>query len=212
MDGSQGDGVIDIDVKAAGIDMLAASGHKSLMGPQGTGFLYVKTGVPIHTTIQGGTGTESKNISQPQNRPEGFEAGTVNVPGITGLAEGIRFIKKIRIPAIRKYEEELISCLYEETLGIKKMIRFGPQKAEEKVGIFSFNLEGMDSERTAEILDKEYGIAVRAGFHCAPFAHRAIGTERSGCVRMSVSMFNTMKEMRETASALRKIEKKYLMR
>ena len=212
VDGSQGAGVMDIDVKAAEIDMLAASGHKSLMGPQGTGFLYVKTGVSIRTTIQGGTGTESKNISQPQDRPEGFEAGTVNVPGITGLAEGIRFIKKIGIPAIRKYEEELISCLYEETLDMKKMIRFGPQRVEEKVGIFSFNLEGMDSERTAEILDKEYGIAVRAGFHCAPFAHRAIGTERSGCVRMSVGMFNTMEEMRETASALREIEEKYLLR
>lgn len=211
VDGSQGAGVMDIDVESAKIDMLAVSGHKSLMGPQGTGFLYVKEGVPIHTTIQGGTGSESQNIVQPQNRPEGFEAGTVNVPGITGLAEGIRFVKNIGVATIRKYEENLISCLREETSCMKNMIRFGPQKTEEKVGIFSFNLEGMDSERTAEILDKEYGIAVRAGFHCAPFAHRAIGTERSGCVRMSVSMFNTEEEMRETAAALKKIAEKYLM-
>lgn len=210
VDGSQGAGVMNIDVESTNIDMLAVSGHKSLMGPQGTGFLYVKTGVSIHTTIQGGTGSESQNIIQPQNRPEGFEAGTVNVPGITGLAEGIRFIKNIGVSTIRKYEENLVTCLTEETSCMKNMIRFGPQKAEEKVGIFSFNLKGMDSERVAEILDKEYGIAVRAGFHCAPFAHRAIGTERSGCVRMSVSMFNTEQEMRETAAALRKIEKQYL--
>ena len=140
-----------------------------------------------------------------------MRSGTDNVPGIAGLAEGIRFIRKIGVPAIRRYEENLISCLREETSCLKRIVRFGPQKADDKVGIFSFNLEGIDSERTAEILDEEYGIAVRAGFHCAPFAHRAIGTERGGCVRMSVSMFNTEKEMIETAAALREIEKKYIL-
>lgn len=210
VDGSQGIGVMNIDVKSAQIDMLATSGHKSLMGPQGTGFLYVRKGVPIHTTVQGGTGTESKKIEQPQAQPEGFEAGTVNVPGIAGLAEGIKFIRQRGISKIKLYEENLISCLRDETSEMNKIVWYGPKKMQDRVGIFTFNLQGMDSERTAEILDSEYGIAVRAGFHCAPFAHYAIGTQEKGCVRMSVSLFNTEEEMKKVGKALREIEKKYL--
>ena len=205
VDGSQGIGVLDIDVKDDNVDILATSGHKSLMGPQGTGFSYVRQGIPVHPIIQGGTGSESRNISQPLSFPEGFEAGTVNVPGIAGLGEGIRFIKEVGIAEIRKKEEKLIDCLEMQTKKINGLIRYGPKNPQNKVGIFSFNIEGIDCERTAALLDRKYGIAVRAGLHCAPLAHQAIGTGKTGCVRMSVSLFNTEQDMTAAAEAIRKI-------
>lgn len=201
-DGSQAAGVLETDVESMKADFLAVSGHKSLMGPQGTGFLYIRHGTPVFSVTEGGTGSESESIVQPQTVPEGMEAGTLNVPGITGLAEGIRFVKKTGLPEIRKKEENLIGYLSSMLEGRKNIISYGPEKSDQKVGIFAFNIRGMNSETTAEILDRQYGIAVRAGFHCAPFAHRAIGTQNSGCVRISVGMFNTEKEISDAAEAI----------
>lgn len=210
-DGSQGLGVLEVDVNRAGIDLLAASGHKSLMGPQGTGFLYIRRGAEISPVMEGGTGTESGSIVQPDTVPEGMESGTLNVPGIAGLAEGVRFVKKTGIGQIRKKEERLIeslcSLIADDRYSRGEVISYGPEKAEQKVGIFSFNIRGMDCERVADLLDRRYGIAVRAGFHCAPFAHRAIGTAEGGCVRISVSMFNTESDIRNAAEAIRDIIK-----
>ncbi len=209
MDGSQGLGVLEADVDSMGIDLLAASGHKSLMGPQGTGFLYIRRGTPVSPVTEGGTGSESGSIIQPKTVPEGMESGTLNVPGITGLAEGIRFVKRTGLNQIRKREEKLIeylSSLIRESRDISEnILSYGPGETDKKVGIFSFNIRGMNSERAADLLDRRYGIAVRAGFHCAPFAHRAIGTEDGGCVRISVSMFNTERDMYDTAEAIRDI-------
>lgn len=207
VDGSQGMGVMDIDVEEYNIDLLTVSGHKSLMGPQGTGFLYVRSGTEMCPIKEGGTGTESWSIQQPQTIPEGFEAGTLNVPGISGLAEGVRFIKRRGLEVIRAYESEKIAYLHEELSACPEIEIYGPVNIEEKVGIFAFNIKGMSSEQTAEILDQKYGIAVRAGFHCAPLAHKAIGTEDGGCVRISVGCFNTQQEMIRTAKAIRQIAK-----
>ena len=207
VDGSQGMGVMKIDTEEYNIDLLTVSGHKSLMGPQGTGFLYVRSGTEIRPVKEGGTGTESWSIQQPQTIPEGFESGTVNVPGITGLAEGVRFVKRKGLKTIRAYEEELIAYLHKELCASEEIQIYGPAEMKEKVGIFAFNIKGMGSEQTAEILDKKYGIAVRAGFHCAPLAHKAIGTEDGGCVRISVGCFNTGQEMIRTARAIRQISK-----
>mgnify|MGYP002546292801 FL=1 len=207
VDGSQGMGVMKIDTEEYNIDLLTVSGHKSLMGPQGTGFLYVRSGTEIRPVKEGGTGTESWSIQQPQTIPEGFESGTVNVPGITGLAEGVRFVKRKGLKTIRAYEEELIAYLHKELCTSEEIQIYGPAEMKEKVGIFAFNIKGMGSEQTAEILDKKYGIAVRAGFHCAPLAHKAIGTEDGGCVRISVGCFNTGQEMIRTARAIRQISK-----
>lgn len=205
VDGSQGMGVVEVDVDGCGIDMIAASGHKSLMGPQGTGFLYVRRGTKIRPVREGGTGTESKKLRQPDRIPEGFEAGTVNVPGIAGLGAGIKYISDLGIERIRKKEEYLTACLEEELRGNKEIITYGPAAGKRKTGIFSFNIRGIGCEKAAEILDQEYGIAVRAGFHCAPLAHKAVGTQASGCVRISVGPFNTENEMTETAECIKKI-------
>ena len=205
VDASQGIGIMDINVEKDGIDILAVSGHKSLMGPQGTGFLYVRSGTEIRPVKQGGTGTESQNIHHPDNMPEGFEAGTLNVPGIAGLAEGIRFIKREGIGKIFRYEEELLSILHRELADQKNIRIYGPALPEEKVGIFAFNIEGLSSEETAGLLDEKYGIAVRAGYHCAPLAHRAIGTENGGCVRVSAGYFNTKEDIYRAAAAIQQI-------
>ena len=183
-----------------GIDLLAASGHKSLMGPQGTGFLYIRRGTPVSPVTEKrryGFRIGKYYPAKDRTRRDGIR--NAECTGITGLAEGIRFVKRTGLNQIRKREEKLIeylSSLIRESRDISEnILSYSPGETDKKVGIFSFNIRGMNSERAADLLDRRYGIAVRAGFHCAPFAHRAIGTEDGGCVRISVSMFNTERDM-----------------
>ncbi|MCI8284529.1 MAG: aminotransferase class V-fold PLP-dependent enzyme [Firmicutes bacterium] len=203
VDAAQGLGAVSVNVDDMNIDMLASSGHKSLLGPQGTGFLYVKQNVPVEPYIQGGTGTDSRNVKQPELTPEGFESGTLNVPGIAGLNAGIEHIAEIGIENIKSSETGLIEFLQDELSRIDGIKMYGPSSAQERAGVLAFNIEGMDCEAAAERLDREYGIAVRAGFHCAPLAHKAIGTEKSGCIRISVGPFNTYDDMAAVVRAVK---------
>lgn len=207
VDGAQGAGVMDLDVKKLKIDMLAVPGHKGLLGPLGTGFLYAGDKVALRPILEGGTGTESKERQQPAEFPEGFEAGTINAPGIIGLGYSSDFVAKIGPDTIGAYEEELIIGLEEELHNMDGIRLYGP-KPEEKTGISLINVEGKGAEEVTELLSTEYDIAVRGGYHCAGLAHRSIGTWDTGAVRISVGLFNTKDDMRTLADALWQISKR----
>ena len=204
VDGAQGLGNMPINVKDIGIDLLAAPGHKGLLGPQGTGFLYVNPSFSLESLIEGGTGTDSKNRLQPGEFPDGYEAGTVNAPSIIGLGQSAAFVEKIGAEVIGQYEEELISLLEEDLRNMSFIKVYGP-KAENKTGISLFNMDGIGAEEVTEILSSQYNIAVRGGYHCAGLAHKTIGTWNCGAVRVSVGPFNTRKEIKKLVEALWKI-------
>ncbi|MDO4481583.1 MAG: aminotransferase class V-fold PLP-dependent enzyme [Bacillota bacterium] len=205
VDASQSAGIIPIDVEKNNIDILACPGHKSLFGPQGTGFLYVRPGLHPIPLRSGGTGTDSANLNQPRYLPEGCEAGTQNGPGIIGLREGIRFINDTGISAIREREIHICGLLLEELLNMPKILVYGPANQSEKTAVVSFNIKGTDCESTADQLNRHFGIAARAGYHCAPLAHKAIGTFGEGAVRLSPGAFTTEEEIIKTVNAIRKI-------
>ena len=205
-DGAQGAGHLPMD--AQDFDMLAAPGHKGLLGPLGTGFLYVRKGVDIKSIMEGGTGTASKDIVQPRELPEGYEAGTINAPGIIGLGASLSFVEKIGMEAICGHQRELTQMLDCSLRNMKHVTVYGPCDCRKKVGIVTFNIEGYDCEETASLLNDEFGIAVRGGFHCAGLAHKTIGTWDTGAVRMSVGIYNTKRQMEIAADAINKLAKR----
>ena len=192
---------MEIDVKKMHIDMLAFSGHKGLLGPLGTGALYVSPELRLNHIMEGGTGTDSKNRLQPCEFPEGYEAGTINAPAIIGLGYSADFVKKIGPEVIGKYEEELIGWLDQRLEEMDFVTRYGPDSCR-KTGISLINIKGIEAEEVTSILSSRYGIAVRGGFHCAGLAHKTIGTWNEGAVRISVGPFNTRKDMENLADAL----------
>lgn len=204
VDGAQGAGCMELDVAKMHIDMLAVPGHKGLLGPLGTGALYVGGDVRLSPLLAGGTGTESKSRLQPCEFPEGFEAGTLNAPGIIGLGFSADFVGKIGVDAIESYERSLICCFDEALDNMDFVLRYGPA-CEEKTGISLFNIRGMGAEEVTSRLNAEYGIAVRGGYHCAGLAHKSIGTWDSGAVRLSVGPFNSKREIEKTIDAIWKI-------
>lgn len=205
VDGAQGAGHMSLDVKKNYIDILAAPGHKGLMGPQGTGLLYVGEGIEIRPLLSGGTGSKSKELNQPVDFPEGYEAGTLNAPGIIGLGAGIRFINKIGAEAIGEHERRLTEKLqkgFEQIRGVKI---YGPVDTADKTAVVALNIQGHDCEEVALILDDKYGIEVRAGFHCSGIAHKTIGTENTGCIRFCPGFYTGEKEIEDTIKAVKEI-------
>lgn len=206
VDGAQGIGIMNINVEKMGIDILAAPGHKGLLGPQGTGFLYVNDGLRLGCLQEGGTGTDSKIREQPLVFPDGYEAGTLNSPSIIGLGFSTNFVKSIGPEVIGQYEEDLIRYLEEDLRNMDFIKVYGPPP-EKKTGITLFNIKDAEGEEVTDILSSEYNIAVRGGFHCAGLAHKTIGTWNTGAVRISVGPFNTRKEMKKLSDALWKIHR-----
>ena len=213
IDGAQTAGSISLKVEDIGMTMLAFPGHKGLLGPQGTGALYVSkdlcdvsAGEFLRPLLFGGTGTASKSVCQKRNFPEDYEAGTVNGPGIVGLGRAVEFVDCIGTQTITFHERELCRELESYLRNMDFVTVYGPPP-EKKVGITLFNIQGISSEEVTEYLSREYGIAVRGGYHCAPLAHRAIGTFDGGAVRLSVGPFNTRKEIRTVAEAVYRIGK-----
>lgn len=202
VDASQSAGILPIDVEENGIDMLACPGHKSLFGPQGTGFLYVGQGIRLKPLKEGGTGTDSANLHQPLYFPEGYESGTLNGPGIIGLGEGIKFINKITLSTISQWENHICAILTESLCNMNNVTVYGPFSCEEKTAIVAFNINNVDCEETAYRLNKDFGIAVRSGYHCAPLAHKTLGTFGIGSVRMSLSIFNTKEDVSKAVNAI----------
>lgn len=207
LDAAQCAGSIPIDVEKCGVSLLAFPGHKGLLGPLGTGCLYVAPGVEISPLICGGTGTESRSREQPAEFPEGFESGTINAPGVIGLGYSARFIEKVGIKTIEFYEKELIRRFDSGIRNMDFVDLYGPVP-EEKTGISLFNIRNVECEEVTSILNRQYGIAVRGGYHCSGLAHKTIGTWDTGAVRLSVGPFNTRKEIDRAIDAVWKIGKK----
>lgn len=203
VDAAQTAGVIPIDVEQLNIDLLAFPGHKGLMGPQGTGGLYVRPELELTPILQGGTGSQSESLEQPVQRPWGYESGTPNTPGIAGLLEGIRFIQTKGIESIYEREIALTKAIKEGLLKIEGITLYGPQKVT--LPLLSFNINGLDPQEVAIILDQEYNIAVRAGYHCAYMAHQSLGTAEQGTVRVSPGYFNQREEVDQFLIAIQEI-------
>jgi cysteine desulfurase family protein len=195
VDAAQTAGTIPIDVLRNNISLLACPGHKSLLGPQGTGFLYICEGFNLKPLIEGGTGSNSELSEQPDFLPDRFQSGTLNTPGIAGLKAGIEFINKKSIQTIKEHEDMLSKTFINKLKEINRVRIYGPLSIKEKTAVVSFNIKGKDSADIATALDEKYQIMVRAGLHCSPYAHKTIGTFPDGTIRVSFSIFNTVHEI-----------------
>lgn len=202
VDAAQTAGIIPIDVQRMNIDLLAFPGHKGLYGPQGTGGLYVREGVDITPIKEGGTGSLSEHLEQPRMLPDRLESGTLNTPGIAGLAAGVRFIKQKDIENIRTHEQKLTSKFLEGIKYKKGISLYGPGDPAHMCAVVSLNVMELDSSELAYLLDSKFDIQVRPGLHCSPLAHKTIGTGERGAVRFSFSVFNTEDEVDEALEAL----------
>ena len=206
VDAAQTAGILPIDVQKTGIDILCFPGHKGLFGPQGTGGIYVRNGLTVRPLMVGGSGVKSFEQEHPREMPTALEAGTMNAHGIAGLGGGLSFIRKTGIETIRKREEGLAGRFLEQIREMKKVTVYGDFSGEtERVGTIALNIGDMDSGEAAERLAEEYDIAVRAGAHCAPLMHKALGIEARGAVRFSFSYFNTKEEIDEAARAVQEM-------
>jgi len=205
VDAAQSAGYLPIDVQEMCIDLLAFPGHKGLLGPQGVGGLYISSQVSPQPIKEGGTGRESKSLIQPLASPDRYESGTPNTPGIAGLGAGVRFIFAEGLDKIREKEKALTDRLLKGLQKIPGITVYGPPLGRERVGVVSLNIAGVDSLEAAVILDQVFNISVRAGLHCAPDAHRTIGTLECGTIRLSVGNFNTEEEIDICLAALASI-------
>lgn len=203
LDAAQTAGLIPIDVAKMGIDLLAFAGHKGLLGPQGTGGLYISPEIDLMELVQGGTGTESGG-PQPKARPERYECGTPNTPGIAGLGAAVELILDKTPEAIFKKEKALIDKLMIGLSRIPSLIIYGPKPGKERVPLVALNLKGVSCHAVAHTLDKVFDIASRAGLHCAPDAHKIMGTEKTGALRLSLGYYNTDKDIDDTLAAMEK--------
>lgn len=202
VDSAQTAGAYPIDVKKDNIDFLAFTGHKSLLGPTGTGGLLINCNQDINPLKAGGTGSDSKYPYQPNYLPNKFEAGTLNTVGIVGLLEGVKYINKLGIDSIREKEKSIIKYALNKLSNIPKIKIYGPKDINKIVGVISFNIEGIPCDEVGSELDEKYGIMVRVGFHCAPTAHKIMGTYNTGAVRISIGLFNTKKDIDSLFEAL----------
>ncbi|MDI3536844.1 MAG: hypothetical protein PWP30_1326 [Eubacteriaceae bacterium] len=190
VDAAQTAGVLPIDVKAQNIDLLAFTGHKSLLGPMGTGGLVVNCPNDIHPLISGGTGGDSAYEYQPDYYPNHLEAGTMNVSGIIGLGAALEFIDKTGLENITAKESDLLNYSLEQLETVPGIEIYGPKNHEKKVGVIAFNLAQEAPEEVAYYLDQKCQVMIRAGLHCAPSAHRLIGTVKRGSCRIGIGYFN----------------------
>ena len=205
VDASQSAGVLNIDLKNFNIDFLAAPGHKGLLGPQGTGILLINNDIELKQLKEGGTGSQSSSFEQPKFYPDKLEAGTHNLPGIAGLNSGVKYILSKGTKSIYSHEKYLLDIFIKELRKNPKITIYGPESIDYRIGVVPVNIEGLDSSEAANILDAEYNIAVRPGLHCAPLAHKAIGTEKLGAVRFSVGPFNKKSDIMAAVKALNEI-------
>lgn len=202
VDAAQTAGVLPIDMQRDNIDYLCVPGHKGLYGPMGTGMLLCAADKPLPTLIEGGTGSQSLLLSQPEELPDRLESGTVNLPGICGLRAGMEWVMQQGVESIGREEMWHLSLLYEHLSRMPRVRLYTPRPTlDRSAPVLSFNLNGQKSEETAARLN-EAGVAVRAGLHCAPSAHRQFHTLPDGTVRMAPSLFTTDEEMEKTCKIL----------
>ena len=205
VDASQTAGVFPIDVQKMGIDILCFTGHKGLLGPQGTGGLYVREGVDVRPLLTGGSGVQSHSKTHPAQMPTALESGTLNAHGLAGLNAGVRWLLETGIDTLRQKELDLMWAFYEGVREIPEITVYGDFSARERCPIVSLNVRDYDSSQVSDALFSQYGIATRPGAHCAPLMHDALGTGSRGGVRFSFSHYNTMEEIKIAIAALREI-------
>ncbi len=232
VDAAQTAGTVPIDVNDLGIDFLAFTGHKGLYGPQGTGGLYIREGLSVRPLKRGGTGTVSESEHQPDFFPDAMESGTKNNVGLAGLAEGVRFILDTGVERIREHEMSLLESFIDGVIDAPGLTLYGPLKPYKQVAILSVTFdqalpdgmhqsfggcgnraipaafESIHPNEAGNILEHEFEILVRVGLHCAPLAHKALGTFPDGTVRFSLGYFNTPEEVDIAIAAVRKIAEK----
>jgi len=232
LDAAQTAGSFPIDVQEMGIDFLAFTGHKGLLGPQGTGGLYVREGLDIRPLKRGGTGSVSEREEQPDFFPDYLESGTGNNVGIAGLGAGVNFILKTGVEKIRRYEQELLARMAKGIIGVPGLTLYGPMKPDEQAPIISVTFddalpeglhhtiggcggraipatfERIHPQEAGTILRELSEIAVRVGLHCAPLAHKALGSFPDGTVRFSLGYFNTIEEVDIAVEAIKRIADK----
>lgn len=201
VDASQSIGVLDIDVQEMNIDLLAFPGHKALFGPMGTGALYIKEGIIVKPLKEGGTGSYSHSIDQPDLYPDSLESGTPNGVGIIALGKGIDFINEVGLENIRNHEMSLKNHFIELLKDNEDVILYGTLD-DRQGAVVSLNVKNMDSSEISYILSDEFDIYTRPGFHCAPLAHKTMGTEKLGAIRFSFGYYNTLEEIDKTVEAL----------
>ncbi|ODP29447.1 Cysteine desulfurase [Paenibacillus nuruki] len=207
VDIAQSAGHIPVYLSQWKIDMAAFPGHKGLLGPQGTGGLYIAPDMDLNPWIYGGTGSQSEEINQPNVRPDRYEAGTPNTPGIAGLQAGARYVLERSVTKIAEEEQILTQMMIKKLLNIQGVHVLGPEIGKERTGIVSFIMEHKDSAEIAFRLDREFGIAVRAGMHCTPLAHIAAGTLATGAVRASVGYRSTADDIDQLIEAIQYIDR-----
>jgi len=203
VDAAQSAGVLPVDVEGSRIDLLAFTGHKGLLGPQGTGGLWVREGVEVEPVYRGGTGSNSELEEQPSFYPDRLESGTQNAVGLAGLHAGVEFIRKRGADVIREHERNLARRLLEGLNQLSGMRIYGPGADEDRTSVVSFTIEGMDPSEVGFLLDEAFGVLARVGLHCAPGAHRTIGTYPTGTVRLSPGCFTTGDEVDKVVEACR---------
>ena len=204
VDASQTAGALPIDMAAQHIDILCFTGHKSLMGPQGTGGLCLGEGVKLRPWKVGGTGVQTHSRFQPEQLPTLLEAGTLNGHGIAGLSAALDYIREVGVDTIQEKEETLMCRFYEGVTAIPGVTVYGDFTAP-RTAVVALNIRDYDSGEVADALSQDYGIATRSGAHCAPRIHRALGTERQGAVRFSFGWFNTETEIDTAIQAVKEL-------
>lgn len=207
VDTAQTAGTYNLDVSSLKADILVFTGHKGLMGLQGVGGFYIREGVGLRQMREGGTGSMSESLLHPEILPDKYESGTPNTPGIAGLAAGLSFIKEIGIENIRCHEEKLTDCFLSQLKEIEEIDVYGPQNISKQAPVVSLNIRNRTSSEVCFLLDNKYNIATRPGLHCAPLAHKTIGTNEHGAVRFSFGYFNTIEEIDMAVNALKSIAK-----
>jgi len=207
IDAAQSVGHVPLDVQALRADFVAFAGHKGLLGPLGTGALYIRPGAEDYlTTIkEGGTGTISEQPVQPSTMPDKFEIGSHNAVGLAGLSEGTAWVLQRGVDALRNYDEQLCRLFMELTGGAAGLTVYGPRDIAQRTGVFSVRVAGLSPGTVAEMLEREHGILTRPGVHCAPLAHKTIGTYPAGTTRLSLGAFTTAEHVRCAAAALAEI-------
>lgn len=204
VDASQSAGFLKIDVEKFNIDILCFTGHKSLFGIQGTGGIYVREGISLNPLLEGGTGSFSKLPRQPDRMPELLECGTFNTPGILSLGAGIDFINSVGLENIKNHEYALTKRFIDKIYEIKNITIYG-DKDIFRGAVVSLNIKNISSADLSAVLDEEFNICTRSGFHCAPLAHKFYDTYETGMVRFSFGYFNTIEEIDYAAEALKEI-------
>jgi cysteine desulfurase family protein len=207
VDAAQTAGALPFSVEEAKIDLLAFTGHKSMFGPQGTGGLCIGPGLEarLRPLLRGGTGSRSEHEEQPDFLPDKFESGTPNTVGLAGLAAGMEFLLEQGVETVRRYEEILTAAFLDGLRSIPGITVYGPPESSRRISVVALNVDGLSPAEAALALDEGFGILIRPGLHCAPAAHRTLGTFPGGAVRFSFGFFNTSDDVTAALEALEQL-------